>query len=164
MGVAMRRQERQLMNTTDIQEILDGCQVCRIGLQDQHGMFIVPLNFGYLKSADGKTLTLYFHSAGAGRKIEALKANPAACFEMDCHLQLKEGDSACRYSYYFSSLMGTGAVSFVEAWDEKKEALSNIMKHQTGKDFEFDDQMASGVTVFKLVSTDFTGKSNIPRE
>ncbi len=163
MGMTMRRQERQLLNTTDIQEILNVCQVCRIGLQDQHGMYIVPLNYGYLQSNDGKTLTLYFHSAGEGRKIEALKGNDRACFEMDCHHQLKEGDIACRYSYYFSSLMGTGQVSFIEAGDEKKEALSIIMKHQTGKEFTFDDQMASGVTVFRLVSTDFTGKSNLPR-
>lgn len=161
----MRRQERQLMNITDIQGILDECQVCRIGVQDDHGMYIIPLNFGYTQSADSQTLTLYFHSAGAGRKIEALKANPTAsvCFEMDCHHQLTEGDIACRYSYNFSSLMGTGAVSFVDAGDEKKEALSIIMKHQTGKDFVFDDQMVGGVTVFKLASTDFTGKSNMPR-
>lgn len=45
-----------------------------MAVHDEEGMYIVPLNFGYTYEED--VLKLYFHSAGEGRKVDALAADP----------------------------------------------------------------------------------------
>ncbi len=41
---------------------------------------------------------------------------------------------------------------------EKCKALTKMFRHQTGKDIVFNGAQAKGVCVFKIVSSDFTGK------
>jgi nitroimidazol reductase NimA-like FMN-containing flavoprotein (pyridoxamine 5'-phosphate oxidase superfamily) len=57
--------------------ILDKNAIIRLGLWDGHEVYVVPLNF---VRKDG---TLYFHSAGTGRKLEILKSYPRVCFETE---------------------------------------------------------------------------------
>ena len=152
----MRRKDREIKDINELLHIIDQCKVCRIAMQDEAGLYIVPMNFGY--SYENKQLTLYFHSAKEGRKIEALKANSDICFEMDCGHKLITGDMACNYSYSYKSIIGYGKVSFVDDLEEKKHALTVLMKHQTGQDFEFNEKMTSKVCVFKITVTEFTGK------
>jgi len=77
---------------------------------------------------------------------------------MDCEHRLITGDTACQYSYSFKSIIGNGKVVFIDDAEEKKAALSALMKHQTGKDFSFDDKMIDSVLVFKIIVHEFTGK------
>lgn len=67
----MRRKDREVTCEADKLAILDECKVCRVALQDEQGLYIVPMNFGYQYESD--RLTLYFHSAKSGRKITALQ-------------------------------------------------------------------------------------------
>jgi nitroimidazol reductase NimA-like FMN-containing flavoprotein (pyridoxamine 5'-phosphate oxidase superfamily) len=53
----MRRNDREIASRAEIKAILDEAQVCRIGLADEHGPYIVPVCFGYEDGA------LYIHSA-----------------------------------------------------------------------------------------------------
>lgn len=64
----MRRSDREIRDRATILEIMKQCHCCRLGLQDGNKVYIVPLNFGEI--IDGNRITLYFHSAKAGRKIE----------------------------------------------------------------------------------------------
>ena len=57
----MRRKEREVTDIKEIREVLDSCKVCRLGIADEGGAYIVPLNYGY-RLEDG-VLTLYFHGA-----------------------------------------------------------------------------------------------------
>ena len=126
------------------------------------GVYIVPLNFGY--QYENGCLTLYFHSAKSGRKINALEKNSAVAFEMDCGHRLMEADEPCRYSYSFASVIGNGTASLVWDGEEKKRALSLLMKHQTGRDFVFDNRMADAVTVFKISVSTFSAKRHAEKE
>ena len=47
---------------------------------------------------------------------------------------------------------------FVEAPQEKMEALSILMKCQTGKDFEFTERLVTIVSVIKITAKELTGK------
>lgn len=152
----MRRKDREVKDIKELLQIIDKCKVCRIAMQDNAGLYIVPMNFGYV--FENNKLVLYFHSAKEGRKITALKVNSDICFEMDCEHRLIKGDEACRYSYSFKSIVGNGKVVFIDDIDEKKFALSSLMKHQTGKDFIFDDRMVYSVCVFKILVQEFAGK------
>lgn len=113
-------------------------------------------NFGYVY--EDNQLVLFFHSAKEGRKINAFKENADICFEMDCDHKLITGEEACRFSFSFRSIVGNGRVVFIDDPEEKKHALSALMKHQTGRDFAFDDRMADSVCVFKIIANEFTGK------
>ena len=62
------------------------------------------------------------------------------------------------YGFSYKSIIGNGVSSIVENMEEKKSALSLLMKHQTGKDFTFEDKHAKAVTVFKVEVTNFSAK------
>ena len=106
----MRRKEREVTDVGEIRGILDECKVCRLGLSDEDGIYMVPMNYGY-REQDGK-LILYFHGAKEGKKVEMIRKDPRAGFEMDCGHGLQEGEKACQYSYYFASVIGTGSLSW----------------------------------------------------
>ncbi|ABN51460.1 MAG TPA: pyridoxamine 5'-phosphate oxidase family protein [Hungateiclostridium thermocellum] len=152
----LRRKDREVTEIKELIQIIDQCKVCRIAIQDSAGLYIVPMNFGY--AYENNQLVLFFHSAKDGRKVRALKENSDVCFEMDCEHRLITGDTACQYSYSFKSIIGNGKVVFIDDAEEKKAALSALMKHQTGKDFSFDDKMIDSVLVFKIIVHEFTGK------
>ena len=63
----MRRKEREVVKSEEIAEVLDSCKVCRLGVQDEDGVYIVPLNYGYVM--ENGVLTLYFHGAKEGKKM-----------------------------------------------------------------------------------------------
>ena len=153
----MRRVNREIKDLNEIKKIVDGCKVLRIATKDEEGLYVVPLNFGY--SCENGKFTFYFHSAKEGRKIDAFNADEQVAFEMDCEHKLVVAEKACGYSYKFASVIGTGTITFLEG-KEKLNALSILMKHQTGKDFTFDEKMAKGVTVCSLIAESLTAKAN----
>ena len=65
------------MSRLEIDQFLSCARIGRIGLISKEGPYIVPVGFGY---ADGK---IFFHSCREGLKMEAIRANPNACFEVD---------------------------------------------------------------------------------
>ncbi|HPT87858.1 MAG TPA: pyridoxamine 5'-phosphate oxidase family protein [Bacillota bacterium] len=158
--MTMRRKDREVTDKSELIKIIEECKVCRIAMQDRDGLYIVPMNFGYAFEED--TLILYFHSAKEGRKVDALKENPEVCIEMDCGHALITGDSACKYSYYYKSIIGNGTAVVIDDIEEKKTALSALMKHQTGREFSFDEKMVSAVAVFKIVVHQYSGKARQP--
>ena len=78
--------------------------------------------------------------------------------EIDTDVVPFEGITPCHYGNGYSSIMGEGVAELVEDAEGKKEALSILMKTQTGKDFEFNDRMVSVVTVIRIHVTEFTAK------
>lgn len=130
----MRRTDREVTDTEEIQQIFDDCKVCRIGLMDEDGPYIVPMNYGYIRE-EGK-MVLYFHGAKEGKKIDLIRKNPQVGIEIDYRHELIEGNTACQYSYLFASIIGKGTASIIDNPKEKLKALNVIMKHQTGKDFD----------------------------
>ena len=158
----MRRADRVVTDPAEIRGIVSRCKVCRLAMQDEEGLYLIPLSFG--ARWEGDKLTLCFHSAGEGRKIAALRRDPRAAFEMDCGWQLTgQGDVGCSYSCLFSSVTGRGTVRFLETAAEKTAALQTIMRQQTGKEFCFTDKMVENVTVFTLEAEVCTAKANRPR-
>ena len=155
----MRRQDKEMTDIHEKMDVIEKCKVCRIGLSENNIPYIIPLNYGY--RFDNDVLTLFFHSAVEGRKIEIIKQNNQACFEMDCDTKLVEADNPCKYGYEFKSIIGFGKIIVLDSPDEKSYGLNRIMKHQTGKDsvYDFTSNQLENVCVFKLVVESFTGKT-----
>ncbi|MDR1316899.1 MAG: pyridoxamine 5'-phosphate oxidase family protein, partial [Spirochaetales bacterium] len=109
----MRRKNREIESIEEKLAILAKYKVCRLAMADGGMPYIVPLNYGY-EYAQG-ILTLYFHGAGEGKKIDILKKNPHVCFEIDGEGSLIDGGgNACQYSYAYESIIGFGSLMFLE--------------------------------------------------
>lgn len=152
----MTRREREVTDINKILEILDKAKVVHLGLVDGDEAYVVPMNYGYTYEND--KLTLYLHGARRGRKIDLMKQNPKVFFEMDCDIVPFEGEVACKYGITYSSIMGKGRAEILENPGEKMQALTYLMKTQTGKDFEFNEKLVSVVAVIRIDVTEFTAK------
>lgn len=152
----MRRNDREITDCEEIIKIIDQCKVCRVAMIDNDKPYIVPMNFGY--EYKNKTLSLFFHSAEEGRKINILKSNNYVCFEADCNHKLIESEVACNNGYQYESVIGEGHVTFILESDEKKQALNMIMKHQCGKVFNFNDYSIKNLAIYKIEVTVLNGK------
>ena len=93
----------------------------------------VPLSYVY---ADGR---LVFHSAMAGHKVDAIRANPKASFTV------VERDDVLpeEYTTIFRSVIVFGQVRIVEDRDEKVALLRALGDHYwPGHDRELDEEIA----------------------
>lgn len=155
----MRRKDREVVDNDKINEIISKCNCCRLGFNDDGRVYIVPLNFGFEVKNDERIF--YFHSAKEGRKIDLIKKSKYCAFELDTNYELETANKACNYSAFFQSIIGEGSISIVDDIDDKKYALSKIMKHNTKKeDWDFDDKIVNAVCTFKLCITSISCKEH----
>ena len=152
----LTKRERQVTDPEQIIHILDTAKVLHLGLAVDNEPYVVPMNYGYTME-NGK-LVLYLHSALQGKKLDMMRANPNVFFEIDCDLMPFEGRVPCQYGLVYSSIMGRGTAQIVEDVEEKKQAMTILMKTQTGKDFTFEDRLVSIVAVIRIDVAEYTAK------
>ncbi len=152
----MRRSDREIKDFNRMVDIMEKCDVCRIALNDAGYPYMVPLNFGM--EVDDTQITLYFHAAKEGKKLDLIKKDIRACFEMDCchRLVLDEEQGNCAMEY--ESIIGKGIIEFVPE-EEKQEALCILMRHYRQETFPFNKAVISQTSVFKLTVEELTGKA-----
>lgn len=145
----MRRSDREITDSSAIESFIAKEQIIRIAFYDDGDIYIVPVNYGYIRE-NGK-YSFYFHGARAGRKFELAKSSPKVGFEIDGRYELLEAEIACDFSAKFQSVIGTGTLSIVEDKTEKILGLNCLMKQTTNKtEWEYKDEMLNGVAVFRL--------------
>ena len=152
----MRRSDREIKNIEDILAVMRQCDVCRLALNDDGYPYIVPLNFGFTED-DGK-IELFFHSAAEGHKLDLIRKDARAAFEMDTEhrLQYFEDKGYCTYDY--ASVMGKGWITILPD-EEKPAALRTIMDHyHSGENAYFNPAAMPRTTVYKLTVEEITGK------
>ena len=152
----MTKREFKITDEGEIRRILDTAKVLRLGIAVDNEPHIIPLNYGY--TLENGELKLYLHSAVKGNKLELFKKNPNICFELDCDLIPFEGKVACQYGLSYAAISGRGRAVLVEDVEQKMEAMSILMKTQTGRDFEFNERLVSIVAVIRVDVTQFSVK------
>lgn len=152
----MTKRERQITDPEQIVHILDTGKVLHLGLAVNNEPYVVPMNYGYTME-EGR-LTVYLHSATHGKKLDMIRANPRVFFEIDCDRMPFEGKLPCQYGLVYSSIMARGEAHIVDDVEEKKRAMSILMKTQTGKDFTFEDRLVSIVSVIRIDVEEYTAK------
>ena len=152
----MRRREREITDEAAIRDILDKAGVLHLGLSDDGQPYVVPMNYGY-RLEKGK-LTLFLHGAREGYKYEVLAKNPRVSFAAECDTAPFAGRVACQYGMAYRSIMGKGTARLIEDVEEKAEALTILMKTQTGKDFTFNEKLVSIVNVIRIDVSEFSAK------
>ena len=152
----LTKRECLVTDPEQIRHILDSGKVLHLGLSVNDEPYVVPMNYGYAWE-DGK-LVVYLHSAVRGKKLEMVQTNPKVFFSIDCDRMPFEGRVPCQYGMVYSSIMGRGVASIVEDGEEKKQAMTLLMKTQTGKDFTFEDRLVTIVTVIRIDVSEYTAK------
>ncbi len=159
--IQMRRKDREIKDRAEIIEVMRRCDICRLGLMDGEYAYILPLNFG-MEDEDGK-VTLYFHSAVQGHKVDLLEEGGKASFEMDTRHELEYDEERGHCTFYFESVMGRGVIHILGE-DEKFAALEKLMDHyHPGMKAYFNTAAMPRTLVYTLEVTEMSGKRKVPR-
>lgn len=153
----MRRKEKEITSREQIAEVINACQVCRIGLAKDNKPYIVPVSFGF----DGRAI--YFHTAkNDGMKIEYIAANNQVCFEFEHSVEIvSHDDRPCNWSFTFQTVIGFGQVEELESDEEKVEGLQHVMAQYSGKKWDFTGVALTSVSVWKITIESMTGKQSL---
>lgn len=158
----MRRSDREIKDFDEIVNVLEKCDAVRLAFSDGDIPYIVPLSFGMERKGDA--LTMYFHSAPEGKKIDLIRREGRAAFEADCAHRLVFDEEKGNCTTEYESVIGYGDVSFVTSEEEKIRALKILMKHYRGEDFAFSRAVVPMTAVFRLDVRSMTGKRRMKRQ
>jgi nitroimidazol reductase NimA-like FMN-containing flavoprotein (pyridoxamine 5'-phosphate oxidase superfamily) len=146
------------MNTSRKMELLlERMPVGRLAVTTADGPYVVAVNYLFLEG------NIYFHSGRAGRKIEALRADPRVCFPVDDvgpRVLLEQG---CGISQIYESVVCFGKAEFVEGPLEKRRILESMVhkfvpaKHPLPP---MKDQNVEKTAVVRIVIESMSGKAN----
>ena len=155
---SMRRVDREITESGQLDEIIRGSLVCRVAMALDNLPYLIPLSFGY----DGTAI--YFHTAGSGKKIEHFTANPQVCFEFERDVTLRRDPQlACKWTFSFASVIGHGTISEVLEPEQKEYALNEIMRQYSGRTWLFEPSSVAQVRVWKIAIQSMTGKQSKPK-
>ncbi len=145
---------REITDIDEIEEIIRKAICCRVGLVDNDEPYIVPVCFGYERSA------LYFHGALAGRKVELIRKNSKVCFEIDTDVEMVNVETLCDSVVKYRSVIGVGRAYILEDDEEKSHGLNLITKQYTKGDFSFPKSELDKTLVVKVDIKSVTGKQS----
>lgn len=149
----MRRKDREIVDREGIESVICKASVCHLAMCEGGSPYVVPLCFGY---DDG---FLYFHSAGEGRKLEALRKNDRVCFELSVDRGIVISGDPCHWDMRYRSVIGFGRASFVEDLDEKRRALDAIVAHYAEGSFAYPEATVLSMAVIRIKIESMTGKT-----
>jgi len=150
----MHRKDKEITDIKSIEKIIHKANVCHLALSLDDTPYVVPICFGY--SAE----TIYFHSAKEGKKIDIIKKNNKVCFEFDVDHELVESENACNWEMKFRSVIGFGRASIIKNIEEKKAALSILMRNYSDKTFLFLEENLKNTLLVKIEIEQITGKES----
>ena len=150
----MRREDRQITDPSQIQEIMARATVLRLALNTDTVPYILPVNFGM--EPDG--MTLYIHGAMTGTKYDLIQRDNRASFEVDLDggILLDEDHQECSICY--ASVIGWGYLEELTEEPEKRHALGRIMAQYHAENFAYSDQPLPRTRIFRLRVQDRTAK------
>jgi nitroimidazol reductase NimA-like FMN-containing flavoprotein (pyridoxamine 5'-phosphate oxidase superfamily) len=150
----MRRFEYEIKDQTEIDNIIRSAKVCRLGMSADDQPYIVPLCFGY------EAGSLFFHSAGEGKKLDMLEVNSNVCFEFDLDHALNQAEKPCDWGMTYRSVIGFGTASVVDDIEAKRQGFDAIMRQYSDRSFTYPDGELKGTSIIKVQIHSMTGKKN----
>ncbi len=150
------RRKRQDLTETETIAMLQSCSSGVLAVQGDDGYpYAVPLSFAY---EDGR---LYFHSAMAGHKIDAIERNAKASF---CVIAADDVVQS-KFTTHFRSAVVFGKARVVTEDSEKRHALECLAKRYSPDYLDAAGAEIDGawkrVCVIELVIEHMTGKAAI---
>ena len=148
------RKEKHRMPATEAEAFLAQAEVLRLGLVDEDGPYVVPVNFGY---EGGR---LYVHGPLEGRRLDAIAADPRVCFEAD-ECEIVRSVRSCGFTARFRSVIGYGTARVLTDDGEKRRGLDAIMAHYAGPAGGYDDAVLARTSVIEIEIERMDGKRHL---
>jgi nitroimidazol reductase NimA-like FMN-containing flavoprotein (pyridoxamine 5'-phosphate oxidase superfamily) len=154
----VRRTDRELTEPDDLDSVLRRGRFATIAMCHDGEPYVVTLSYGY----DSEAKRLYFHVAPAGRKLDALAADPHVCATVVIDGGYEQG--ACKHRY--ESVVFTGHMALVADLEEARAGMRVLMgqleedpsavweKNRLDEDATFDR-----MSVARLDIREITGKA-----
>lgn len=160
----MRRKDREITDFNKLVEMINHCEVIRLGLFDENEKdfpYIVPVNFSYEADEATGHICFYIHGAMAGRKYDLLKKNPKCSFEMDTQLKIDYLYDCHDITTRYECVMGTAEVEEIPNEDKEKIMQEKILSRwEEAQNFPWSRDSLARCAMFKLNVKTITGKMN----
>lgn len=151
----MRKSNQEIKDKKLLVEILERATICRVALVDDGRPYLLPFNYGY---SDG---AIYIHCANEGRKLNIIRTNPEAWFEVEDTAGVIQADRACKWTTFYRSVMGSGRIQIINEPAIKKQGLEVIMKqHGAEGEMVFEDREVKNMLILKLEIGHMSGKQS----
>jgi nitroimidazol reductase NimA-like FMN-containing flavoprotein (pyridoxamine 5'-phosphate oxidase superfamily) len=156
----IRRTDREIADPVELDSILRAGRYMTVALCARGEPYVVTLSYGWEASAR----RCWFHCAPKGRKIDAIRENPAVCATVIDDRGYRAGE--CLHAYRSAVLWGR--ISIVQDPAEKRHGLSILFSHlETGERepfsrFKTTDRDISTVGILRLDVDAIDGKGNVP--
>ncbi|MCP8971333.1 pyridoxamine 5'-phosphate oxidase family protein [Ectobacillus ponti] len=164
----MRYAKRECTDRGRIDAFLRQAKTGFLGLSDEEGPYVIPLNFAYYNGA------IYFHGAAEGRKIDMMKQNNRVCFTISEEYGTIADPIPAHTDTAYMSVILFGESEEVTDLDEATAAMQCMLdKYVPGY---YDQPLAkshveryrsskgSRTAVFKIVPTSLSAKENVLNE
>lgn len=170
-GKKMRRKDREIKDFDKIIDILSRSKILHLALISDGKPYSVPVNFGYIISENNncKKLSIYFHGAGGGKKIEAIKENPIVSFCTETYADISGFDVACDWTCYYESIIGLGNATIIQSQKERTQGLDALMLHNgykipaEVKFIAYNAMYLTNTVVVRIDVTEITGKCHLKK-
>ncbi|MGN0812470.1 MAG: pyridoxamine 5'-phosphate oxidase family protein [Candidatus Coproplasma sp.] len=150
----MRKSNREIKDFDKIIDVLDRCQVIRLGLHSDDYPYIVPLSFGW-EVNDGK-LEIYFHCAKEGKKLDLIARRDRVCVEADILNGYRATEKSVTADY--ESVIGFGTAKEVTG-GEAIHGIKLLLDHCKISGYSPEDCVLTKiVAVYKITIENITGK------
>ena len=150
------RRKRQLLSEEDSIDILTKATAGTLALLgDNDYPYAVPISYVYQERK------LYFHSALAGHKVDAIRKCDKASF---CVIDKDEVHPE-KYTTFFSSVIAFGRIHIIEDEQEKQETARMLgNRYNPNNDESLQKEIESGISRMLMIRLDIehlTGKEAI---
>ena len=165
----MRRKDREVKGFDEIINILSRSKVLHLALISNGKPYSVPVNFGYIVTEENgtKKLSIYFHGAGEGKKLDAIRENPCVSFCTETDSELSGEDDACNWTCYYESVIGFGTATILDDKNERAKGLDALMFHNGYKlpagvkIIAYNAMYLAKTAVVKIEVSEITGKRHL---
>ncbi|MCL2137036.1 MAG: pyridoxamine 5'-phosphate oxidase family protein [Coriobacteriia bacterium] len=166
----MRREQLEITEMHEIARIFSDGLVCHLAFNCKgRAPYIVAMNYAYEGAARTdasssiaapQAITLWFHSADSGRKLDLLKEDPLVAFQIETRVKLAKGSGlqACDWGMEYESIVGEGLLAMVRDPREKQHGLLQIIKHYGAEGLAFGDVMLAKTEVLRLSVQEYAAK------
>lgn len=158
----MRRRDREISDPAELREILDANNCAVLSMCDGGEPYGVMMN--YAPVYEGNQITMIFHSAAAGRKVDCLRRNPAVSILINDFGRTRVIDAGARgfdWTTHYRSVVLTGNVRFIDDFAERRPVAERFMRHYYhGGPIDIPDAALRATLFFEVKVERITGKQN----
>ena len=150
----MRRADKEIPAPGELHRILDEALVLHLGMIDDGGPYVVPLNF----TREGDDLVV--HCAAEGRKLRCLRDHPQVCVEVERLIKVTSGPAACGdWTCHYESVIGFGTATIVADDEDRLQGMRAIMGKYSGRrDWGFAPETLAKTAIVRIGLDSLTGK------